>query len=304
MKILLTGANGLLGQKLCSLLMQQNELSFLATGKGHNRMSFLPDAQYKEMDICNEEQVKMVMDNYQPTIVIHGAAMTQVDNCEVNPSKALDVNLQGTQNLVKSAERIGAFFIYISTDFVFDGNGKGMYTELDQPNPINFYGKSKLQAEECVQQSALKWAIVRTVLVFGLVEDGSRSNIILWVKKSLESSKAIRVVADQWRTPTLAEDLAIGCWLIAQKQAAGIFNICGEDWLCPYDMAIQTAEFFQLDPSLISATNASEFKEVGKRPLKTGLDISKAKQELGYKPHSFQEGLAILAEQLMANSLK
>ncbi|MGB3466900.1 MAG: sugar nucleotide-binding protein, partial [Cyclobacteriaceae bacterium] len=146
--------------------------------------------------------------------------------------------------------------------------------------------------------SGIRWAIARTVLVYGIAHDMSRSNIILWVKKSLEEGTAIRVVNDQWRTPTLAEDLAKGCYLIAEKQAEGIFNISGKDLLNPYQMAIMTADYFGLDKSLITEVDGSTFTQPAKRPPKTGFVLDKAQSVLAYEPVSFKEGIAILAEQL------
>jgi dTDP-4-dehydrorhamnose reductase len=183
--------------------------------------------------------------------------------------------------------------IHLSTDFIFDGT----YGPLDEeaiPNPVSYYGESKWAAEKIVQKSGLEWAIARTVLVYGATKDMSRSNIVLWVKKSLEEGKTINVVNDQWRTPTLAEDLAMGCYLMATKNAIGIYNISGDEMMTPYDIAMATAEFFGLDKSLINQTNSSKFKQAAKRPTKTGFLINKATQNLGFKPSSFLAGLARL----------
>jgi dTDP-4-dehydrorhamnose reductase len=139
------------------------------------------------------------------------------------------------------------------------------------------------------------------VLVYGIVSDMSRSNIILWVKKSLEEGKNIKVVTDQFRTPTLAEDLAKGCWLMTDKEAEGIFHISGKDFLTPYEMAIKTADFFHLDKSLISEADSSNFTQPAKRPPRTGFILDKAISVLGYNPVSFEEGIAIVAEQTEGN---
>ncbi len=151
--------------------------------------------------------------------------------------------------------------------------------------------------EEIIINSKIKWAIARTVLVYGITEKMSRTNIILWVKSSLEEGKSINVVNDQWRTPTLAEDLAMGCYLIVKNEAKGIYNISGKDFLTPYEMAIKTADYFKLDKSLIVETDGSKFKQTAKRPPKTGFIIDKAFKDLGYMPHSFEEGIQIIAEQ-------
>jgi dTDP-4-dehydrorhamnose reductase len=187
--------------------------------------------------------------------------------------------------------------VHLSTDFVFDGEA-GPYSEEDLPNPISYYGKSKLAAEEIVKQSAIKWSIVRTVLVYGVVHDYGRTNIVLWVKNSLEAKKTIQVVNDQYRTPTLAEDLAIGCWLVVHQDAEGIFHISGKETLTPYDMALQVADYFKLDKTYIKKADASSFSQPAKRPPRTGFDVSKAEKVLGFAPHNFTQGIAVVASQI------
>jgi len=135
-------------------------------------------------------------------------------------------------------------------------------------------------------------------LVFGIVSDMSRSNIVLWVKNNLEQKKVIKVVNDQWRTPTLAEDLAMGCFLAVDKEAQGVYNISGADLLTPYDIAQHTAKFFNLDNALIEKADSSTFKQAARRPLRTGFIIDKAKRDLGYQPHTFEQGIQVLADQL------
>ena len=183
--------------------------------------------------------------------------------------------------LVHACESINEHIVQLSTDFVFDGT-EGPLDETALPNPINFYGKSKLAAEDIVRRTKTHWSIVRTVLVYGISNDMSRSNIILWVKNNLEQGKPINVVDDQWRTPTLAEDLASGSTLIAKNKAFGIFHISGSDYLTPYDIAKKTAKFFSLDESLIERANASNFRQPARRPLKTGFTVQKAISELGF----------------------
>lgn len=295
-KILITGANGLLGQKLVSLLQEKKDFSFLATGRGESRLGD-PSVSWKSMDITSKEEVVKVVEDYRPDVIIHTAAMTNVDQCEQDQEGCIKQNINATQYITEAAEKVNAFLLHLSTDFIFDGT-KGPLTEDEVPNPISFYGHSKLEAEKIVMKSKVRWAIARTVLVFGIVKDMSRSNIILWVKKSLEDKKQINVVDDQWRTPTLAEDLAMGCYLIAKKEAEGVFNISGEEMLTPYDMAMATVDFFKLDPQYITRSDSTLFTQPAKRPPRTGFIIDKAKRELGYKPHSFKEGIALLKEQL------
>ena len=295
MKILITGANGLLGYKLVQLLSKQSDVQTIATGR--RMISDLPaNVSFSELDITDSIQTEKIISQLKPEVVIHTAAMTQVDQCETDRDLCWKANVTGVENLIAACAKNKTHLVHVSTDFIFDGT-HGPLDENAVPNPVNYYGESKLAAEKVIQQSSISWTILRTVLVFGVTPDMSRNNIVLWVKKSLEDGKTINVVNDQWRTPTLAEDLAMGCYLAAKKKASGIYNISGEEMMTPYDIAMQTADFFKLNKSLIHATDSSKFKQPAVRPLKTGFIITKAKNELGYQPHSFKEGLALMASQ-------
>ena len=297
--ILVTGANGLLGQKLIGFLRNDENVELIGTGKGASRLPESWEGSYSwmELDITDREQVMAVFSVTKPDSVIHTAAMTQVDDCEKDREGCKILNVEAVRYLIEACEKYDTHLIHLSTDFVFDGEA-GPYSEEAQPNPVNYYGVTKMEAENLLFDSKIRWAIVRTVLVYGIAQDMSRSNIILWVKKSLEEEKTIKVVNDQWRTPTLAEDLAEGCILIMKKGATGIFNISGADFLTPYDMALQTAEYFGLDKNLITESDSTLFTQPAKRPPRTGFIIDKAKKELGYSPKSFLAGIGILAKQL------
>jgi dTDP-4-dehydrorhamnose reductase len=302
MKILITGSNGLLGQKLVELLANDDTVELIATARGEKRLpSSIGEYVYESLDVTDRVQVLNAIDKYKPDAIIHTAAMTNVDQCEFEKEACIKLNVDAVKYLIEAAEAANSFLLHLSTDFIFDGT-EGPYSEEAEGNPVSFYGESKLNAEQLLIGSNIKWAIARTVLVYGIAHDMSRSNIILWVKSSLESGKNIQVVNDQWRTPTLAEDLAMGCALIAKKQAEGIFNISGKDMLTPYDMAIKTADFFGLDKGLITETDSSKFTQPAKRPPKTGFIIDKAKNMLGYNPCSFEEGIKILADQVNAKN--
>ncbi|WP_031530739.1 SDR family oxidoreductase [Dyadobacter crusticola] len=296
-RILITGSNGLLGQKLIELLVRQSDIETIATAKGANRLPFREGYRYIEMDITDPAQVDAIVGEVRPHVIIHTAAMTNVDQCELEKEACWKLNVTAVEILITACRQYNVFLQHLSTDFVFDGTS-GPYKEEDLPNPISFYGWSKYAAEKAVLSSDIRFAITRTVLVYGIAHDMSRSNIILWVKKSLEAGKSIQVVTDQFRTPTLAEDLATGCFLIADKEAEGIFHISGKDFLTPFEMAIMAAEYFDLDKSLISPTDAFAFTQPARRPPRTGFDLSKSRSILGYEPHSFKEGIALLAQQI------
>jgi dTDP-4-dehydrorhamnose reductase len=295
MRILITGGNGLLGQKLVKLISEDKINELLVTGRGPVRFPYRAD--YQEMDICDAQSVERIFNNYKPEAVINTAAMTNVDQCELNQHECHLMNVEAVKIIIEACAKVGAFLLHLSTDFIFDGS-HGPLTEEEDPAPVNYYGHTKLEAEELISSSEIEWALARTVLVYGVVSDMSRTNIILWVRDSLKEGKVIRVVDDQWRTPTLAEDLADGCYRIVSKKAKGIFNISGKDFLTPYQMANYTAEYFGLDKGLIQKTDSTEFKQPARRPLKTGFILDKAQKELGYEPHSFIEGIDIVARQV------
>jgi len=290
MKVLITGANGFLGHYLVSLLLQKG-YEVIATGKGNNRLPFSNSEKfvYTEMDFTNPFVVNDIFDTHKPEIVVHAGAVSKPDECELNQKEALRINTEGTVTMLSNAAKHKCFFIFISTDFVFDGEA-GMYTEVDSPNPVNFYGKTKLEAEEAVKRYNLDWAIVRTVLVYGKPMAG-RSNILTIVKEKLEKGEAYNVVDDQVRTPTYVEDLAAGIIAIMEKRACGIYHLSGINILTPYEMACKTADFLGLDKSLINRVTAESFSQPAKRPARTGFIIDKAKRELAYSPVSFMEGL-------------
>ncbi|HVI49120.1 MAG TPA: SDR family oxidoreductase [Chitinophaga sp.] len=297
MKVLITGSNGLLGQHLIPVFARQGNYEVIATGRGANRYPHPDNYIYEAANLRTAASVQQLIDKHQPDIIVHSGAMSQVDECEKNKDACWDTNVGATRYLVQAAEKCNAFFMFLSTDFVFDGLS-GPYAEDAPVNPICYYGTSKVAAERLVHNSKLQWAIIRTVLVYGISSDPHRSNMITWVRNNLQQGKKIKVVDDQWRTPTLCQDLAEGCRLIADKKATGYFNISGNEILTPYDMAIKTAEYFNLDTALVEKISAKSLAQPAPRPAKTGLIITKAETELGYRPHSFAEGLEIVAAEL------
>jgi dTDP-4-dehydrorhamnose reductase len=241
------------------------------------------------MDFTDPFSIHDVFEKIKPAVVIHTGAMSKPDECETNQMKAYLVNVEGTVQLLINSGDIESFFIFLSTDFVFDGE-RGMYNEEDSPNPVNYYGRTKLEAEEAVKEYEHDWAIVRTSLVYGKNYSG-HNNILKIVKEKLEKEQEYNIVDDQVRTPTYVEDLAKAILSVIEKRARGIFHISGKDILTPYQMAIKTAEYLELDGSVLKKVTAESFSEPAKRPLKTGFKIDKAKKELGYEPLSFEEGL-------------
>ena len=291
--ILITGIHGLVGQYLFKQLKNWQG-PVIITGKGACRM---PEHgfTYEDLDITHQEAVQAVFLKHKPSIVIHSAAMAQPDACELDKDAALLVNVTATKFLLEAAQASGTFFLFLSTDFVFSG-ADGPYHEASMPDPVNFYGQTKWMAEQLVMQSSSPWAIVRTVLVYGNVISGTRSNIISWAKQALEKGTPIKVVGDQIRSTTYAGDLARAILTIAVKKASGVWHIAGKDALSPYEIALRVAHHLQLDTGLMTRVDASLFTQPARRPLQTHFIIDKAKRELGYDPIDFSEGMRLVLQ--------
>jgi len=290
MKILITGANGFIGYYLVEQLLSK-KYTVIATGKGECRLPFTHDLnfQWLTMDFTDPFSIHDVFENIKPDVVVHAGAISKPDECEMDQMKAYLVNVEGTVQLLINSTDLKSYFIFLSTDFVFDGE-RGMYIEDDTPRPVNYYGRTKLEAEEAVKEYEHDWAIVRTVLVYGKNHSG-HNNLLKIVREKLEKGEEYNVFDDQVRTPTYVEDLAKGIVSIIEKKATGIFHLSGKDILTPYQMAIKTAEQLMLDSSVIKKVTAASFSQPAARPLKTGFIIDKARKELGYEPLSFEEGL-------------
>lgn len=291
MKILVTGANGLLGQTIIKLLLK-TQYEVIGTGRGEDRVNVNATANYtyKDIDITNGPAIEELILEQRPTIIVHAAAMTQVDQCELHKQECYNINVTATRFIIDAAKAVGSRFIFVSTDFIFDGSN-GPYSESDEPAPVNYYGSTKMVAEKAVMESGLDYAIARTILVYGSVPATGRTNIVGFVRDNLEANKPIKMVTDQVRTPTFVDDLAKGIILIIEKNGKGVYHLSGEQKMTPYDIAIETARYFGLREDLISKASSEDINQPAVRPAKTGFDISKAKKELGYQPKSFREGL-------------
>ncbi|MBC7913590.1 MAG: SDR family oxidoreductase [Pyrinomonadaceae bacterium] len=296
-RILVTGSNGLLGQKLTDALIIDPEMDLIATSIGPDRYPGSGNYIYSELDVCDAGNVKEVLEKFRPDVILHTAAMTNVDICENEKEKCWTLNVEAVKNLIRTCELLDIHLIYLSTDFVFDGES-GPYTEEDEPHPLSYYGQTKLEAEKLVQAAKCSSTVLRTIIVYGIVNDMSRSNIVLWAKSALEKGDPINAVNDQWRMPTLAEDLADCCILAAKQKATGIFNASGKDMMSIIELVEQVAEHWHLNKSLINPISSDSLNQAAKRPKRTGFVLTKSIQELGYNPHSFKEGLEIVENQL------
>jgi dTDP-4-dehydrorhamnose reductase len=295
-KILITGSNGLLGQKIVKQLLLTKEAEFLATSFGANRIEKYKGFDYQSMDITSQSEVMEIMESYRPDVVINTAAMTNVDACESDKKGCWDLNVNAVKYLFEACKKVNAQLIHLSTDFIFDGEN-GPYKEDDTPNPLSYYGESKLAAEKLLQNDTYtNWAIARTIIVYGIGDNMSRSNIVLWAKSALEKGDPLTIVDDQFRSPTFADDLAKGCLLIASKNAKGIYHLSGKDQMSILELVNRVATFYNLDASIVSPIKSLSLNQAAKRPPVTGFVLDKARRLLGYNPVSFEEGLSLLTK--------
>ena len=297
-KVVITGSNGLLGQSLLNLLLKDKD-SYQVYGfsRGKNR-SGREDFNYISIDITEKEELDKKLEQIQPDYIINTAAMTQVDDCETNKQACDILNVDVVKWMTRFASKLKTHIIHLSTDFIFDGK-KGYYKETDKPNPLSYYGLSKLKSEQVLKDSKINFTILRTILVYGKVFDMSRSNIVLWVREMLNNNKEITIVNDQFRMPTYVEDLALACKIAIDKKATGIYHISSNTLLSVYEIAQQIAEVFGLDKSLIKPISTSTLNQTAARPAKTGFDLTKTKSELKFHPKSFKEDLFRFKESII-----
>jgi dTDP-4-dehydrorhamnose reductase len=293
MRILITGSNGLLGQKIVRQSIKRN-LTFLATSKGENRNPDCPSELYQSMDICSVEEIAKVFEAFQPTHVIHTAAITNVDACELNPSECEEVNVNATRYLFEASQKHNAHFQLLSTDFIFDGE-KGNYKETDEPNPLSVYAKSKVDGEAILLNSDYKnHSIVRTIIVYGIGNNLSRNNIICWAKEALGKGQTMNIIDDQFRAPTWADDLAWACLRICELNKTGIYHIAGPETISIYGIVERVANHCKLSKESLTKTDSSTLNQPAKRPPRTGFDLTKARTELGYNPKTLEETLDLI----------
>jgi len=293
MKILITGANGFLGQQLILQLLADTQHAIIATGRGENRLSISHERlRYQSLDITDGLSASSFYKIENPSCIIHAAAMTQADKAETQKVDCWNANVTATRFLLEAAKPFQPYIIYVSTDFVFSGEA-GPYDEAAATGPVNYYGSSKLAAEHAVLEAFPNAGIARTCLVYGS-NRGHRTTILDWILRNLQEGKSINVVNDQWRTPTYVNELAKGILLMIEKKAAGIYHLSGEELMTPYEMALSVAKQYSLDETLIKPISSASLNEVAQRPARTGFVTDKAKNELGFSHCSFKKALSLI----------
>ena len=294
---MIIGADGFLGFNLIHIhthrLILGKNVKIVAADHHKNPHNY--SFPYLSLDITEKNRCIQKILNINPDIIILTAAMTNVDKCELEKELALKVNTAGTKNVIEACEKTDAKLVFLSTDFVFDGEKKASYTEKDMPNPLNYYGETKLLAEKEIKNSALDYLICRTAVLYGA--NSTKLNFITWIIKSLQEKNPISIVTNQINSPTYVENLAEIIWELIQNEASGIFHTAGDRAYNRYEMAVMCAKFFDLDKRLI--TPVRDFKQVATRPFNAGLDVSKLKRFLGnnIKIFDLEDGLKHMKEQ-------
>lgn len=293
-RLLIFGANGMLGQRIVEFYSLINAFEVLGSSVEDN--PFFNKAAYIRSDLTNRNEIKKIVHDFCPDFIINAAAFTNVDLSESERESAWKINVKGVEYLAEAARVIDAHLIHLSTDYIFDGKD-GPYLEKDIPNPLGYYARTKLASENALKISGIKYTIIRTNVLYGIAKYG-RPDFVKWVVDSLRANKQIKIVTDQINNPTFIDDLVQAINKIIELRKEGIYNIGGSDFLSRYDFTLKIADFFNLDKNLIIPIKTEELNQSARRPLKSGLITIKAQSELGYKPHTIVQTLEIIKNEL------
>lgn len=295
MRIFVTGANGLLGQTITSIFTRESDFELITSGVETDSSSDLGHT-YERLDLTNKDEVKKLIGFYEPDVIINCAAFTDVDKCETERELCWKVNVDAVKHLIIASRINNAKIIHYSTDYIFDGKN-GPYDEEAKPNPVSFYGRSKLASENALLTSGIDFAIARTMVLFG-IGNNIKPNFALWLIGKLKNNEPVNIVDDQIGNVTISDDLAFGTLKIIELKKKGIFNIAGSDILSRYEFVLKMCEVFGFNKNLVSKIKTADLNQPAPRPLNSGLITLKAQSELGFNPMDSLEALRLLKIQL------
>ena len=296
-RFFISGANGMLGQRAVNFYSQKGNIELLACSLEEKSIRELPqNIEYISCDITNREKIKSFIYDFCPDYILNLAAYTNVDLSEVDREKTWKANVKAVEYLAEAARTIDAHIIHISTDYIFDGKN-GPYNEDDIPNPLGYYGRTKLASENVLKISGVLSTILRTNVLYG-VAINHNSDFVNWVIKTLKNNEQIRIVTDQINNPTFTDDMVQAISKVIEFRKTGVYNIGGQEFISRYEFTQIISDFFNLDKSLINPIKTEELNQKARRPLKSGLITLKAESELGYKPHTIHEALSIIKKEL------
>jgi len=281
--LLVTGGTGLIGR----------EVSIWAVKAGHELYSAYQVTRPEfgtpiELEMTDSSSVESCFRRARPDVVIHLAALTDVDKCETGRDLALKMNAKAVEVMAKEAKRYAAHMVYVSTDYVFDGE-KGMYREEDKPNPVDFYGESKLKGEEAVKDHADNWCIARTSTPFGL--HPKKKTFPVLVAERLSSGQEMQVVEDQYTSPTYTENLAKMLTEVSEKRTPGMIHLSGATRVSRMGLAVLLAGRLGLDTRLLKPVKMHQMRWVAKRPRDSSLNVDRANVILKAKPLPIESAL-------------
>lgn len=293
-RVLIVGSNGMLGQKFVDYFSHMENVELMTASAEPE--SFFPLVPYTQLNITIKSEVRKLILGFFPDIVVNTAAYTNVDKSESERELAWNINVKGVENLALYTWTIDGYMVQISSDYVFDGTN-GPYSEIDKPNPVSYYGRTKLASENSVIASGVRHAIVRTNVLYGPTIHG-RPDFVKWVLNSLSENKEIKIVTDQFNNPAFIDDLVHGINTLIEYEKEGIFNIAGKEVISRFHFTQRIAAFFGLKKELIKPVLTKELNQPAKRPLKSGLIILKAQTELGFQPTEIETTFSIIKNRL------
>ena len=295
-RVLVVGGNGLLGQKITEFLIRGSAHKVTVCSIEAAPVAHVYSADYRQLDITSKKDVKKIVHSVEPDVIINCAAMTNVDACETERELAWKLNTEGVEHLIEAARKNNSKVFHISTDYIFDGKS-GPYDELSRPEPLSYYGKTKLASENALLVSGLDYFIARSMVLYGTGVN-VKANFALWLIENLRKNLPVRIVDDQFGNPTLVDDLAHGILSAIELEKHGIYNLAGRDIISRFEFAVHLAKVFDFDPDLIVPIKTIQLHQHAPRPMKSGLITLKAEVELGYRPSTAEQGLLILKSQL------
>ncbi|MBM2840988.1 MAG: dTDP-4-dehydrorhamnose reductase [Bacteroidetes bacterium] len=301
-RVLVVGGNGLLGQRMTEFLIRGSAYHVAVASQSPKPVRQLTSASYMQMDITSKKDVKRVVYEAEPDVIINCAAMTNVDACENERERAWKINVEGVEHLIEASRRTNAKIYHVSTDYVFDGKS-GPYDEQARPEPLSYYGKTKLASENALHISGVDHFIARAIVLYG-TGINVKPNFALWLIQNLEQHLPVKIVDDQFGNPTFVDDLAQGILGAIELERLGTYHLAGRDIVSRHEFAIRLARIFDFDSHLIVPIKTSQLKQPAARPMKSGLVTLKAEVELGYRPSTVEQGLLVLRSQLARSPKK
>lgn len=291
-RIFFTGITGLLG----GYFLKNRDLDYEIIGI--TKTNLQKNKAFVSLDITNKISLIDFTKEKNPDIIIHAASLGNVDYCETHPDEAYKVNVEGTKNIIEAAKEVNARLIFMSSNAIYDGVGYP-FDEKSKPNPIDVYGRTKVEGENIIKKSNLDYAILRLMTMYGWFAPGGRTNPAAWVIDKLRKGEAISVVNDVYNNHLWASQAADVVWKIIKNDTHTnkAYNVAGKDCINRFEFALKVAKVFDLDSSLITPVKSSFFKNIAARPKNTCFNTLKIEKELGIKPLTVNEGLGLMKKE-------